>query len=87
MLILGIETSFDDTALALVSGQEVLSSVRWSQKDHASWGGVVPELAARGHQEHWSEVLNELFVVYLSLCNLFFIEAEGRNFWVCVRDP
>ncbi|HEY5714512.1 MAG TPA: tRNA (adenosine(37)-N6)-threonylcarbamoyltransferase complex transferase subunit TsaD [Candidatus Gracilibacteria bacterium] len=61
MLILGIETSCDDTALALVRGSEVLGSVRLSQKEHSTWGGVVPELAARAHQAHWKEVLEQLW--------------------------
>lgn len=51
MLILGIETSCDETAAAVVkNGSEVLSSVVASQADlHAETGGVVPEVAAREH--------------------------------------
>ncbi len=50
-LILGIETSCDDTAAAVVrDGREALSSVVRSQAaEHAAWGGVVPEIAGRGH--------------------------------------
>jgi N6-L-threonylcarbamoyladenine synthase len=50
-LILGIESSCDDTAAAVVrGGREVLSSVVRSQAaEHAGWGGVVPEIAGRGH--------------------------------------
>lgn len=50
-LILGIESSCDETAVALVrDGQTVLSERIASQADDfAAWGGVVPELAARGH--------------------------------------
>ncbi len=52
-LVLGIETSCDDTAAAVVgAGGEVLSSVVSSQGDvHARYGGVVPELAGRAHLE------------------------------------
>ena len=52
-LTLGIETSCDDTSLAVLSGpREVLSSVVSSQVDlHAPYGGVLPELASRKHQE------------------------------------
>jgi N6-L-threonylcarbamoyladenine synthase len=52
-LVLGIETSCDDTAAAVVAGgTEVLSSVVSSQVDlHAMYGGVVPELAGRAHLE------------------------------------
>jgi len=52
-LILGIESSCDETAAAvLVDGRRVLSSVVASQDDvHAPYGGVVPELASRRHLE------------------------------------
>ncbi|MDR3647838.1 MAG: tRNA (adenosine(37)-N6)-threonylcarbamoyltransferase complex transferase subunit TsaD [Acidimicrobiales bacterium] len=52
-LVLGIETSCDDTAAAVVgAGGEVLSSVVSSQGNlHARYGGVVPELAGRAHLE------------------------------------
>lgn len=52
-LILGIETSCDETAAAVVrGGSEVLSNVVHSQVDlHREWGGVVPELASRKHAE------------------------------------
>lgn len=50
MLVLGIETSCDETAAALVRGSTVLSDVIQSQVAlHAEYGGVVPELAARDH--------------------------------------
>ena len=51
--ILGIETSCDETAAAVVvDGHEVLSSVVSSQVDlHARFGGVVPEIASRAHVE------------------------------------
>lgn len=51
MKILGIESSCDDTAAAVVSSdKEILSNVVWSQlKEHAAYGGVVPEIAARSH--------------------------------------
>ena len=53
MLILGIETSCDETAAAVVEdGQRVLSSVVASQiEEHRIYGGVVPEIASRRHSE------------------------------------
>lgn len=53
MLVLGIESSCDETAAAVVrDGREILSSVIASQIDlHRPWGGVVPELASREHLE------------------------------------
>ena len=52
-LLLGIETSCDETAAAVVQdGRRVLSNVIASQHDlHAEYGGVVPELASRAHAE------------------------------------
>ena len=51
-LVLGIETSCDETGVAVVEGYEVRSSVLASQTDaHARFGGVVPEVAARAHVE------------------------------------
>ena len=53
MLILGIESSCDETAAAVVKdGREVLSDVIYSQADiHSKYGGVVPEIASRRHIE------------------------------------
>jgi N6-L-threonylcarbamoyladenine synthase len=51
-LILGVETSCDETGVAVVRGHEILASVMASQIDaHARFGGVVPEVAARAHVE------------------------------------
>jgi tRNA N6-adenosine threonylcarbamoyltransferase len=48
--ILGIETSCDDTAAAVLRGSEILSSIVSSQDEvHSPYGGVVPELASRNH--------------------------------------
>ena len=50
MLILGIETSCDETAASVVKdGKEILSNVVYSQMVHNKYGGVVPELASREH--------------------------------------
>jgi len=53
MLILGIESSCDETSAAIVrDGREVLSNIVLSQADiHAKYGGVVPEIASRAHTE------------------------------------
>ncbi len=48
-VVLGIETSCDETAAALVVDGAVVAEVVYSQKVHASYGGVVPELASRDH--------------------------------------
>jgi len=52
MIILGIETSCDDTGIAVVrNGHEILANLVSSQPEHARFGGVVPEIAARKHVE------------------------------------
>ncbi len=51
MVILGIETSCDETSAAVICGGEVLSNIISSQEIHAQYGGVVPELASRVHLE------------------------------------
>ncbi|HHO53660.1 MAG TPA: tRNA (adenosine(37)-N6)-threonylcarbamoyltransferase complex transferase subunit TsaD [Deltaproteobacteria bacterium] len=51
MVVLGIESSCDETAAAVVGPDKVLSDVVHSQQIHADYGGVVPELAARAHVE------------------------------------
>ncbi len=60
-IVLGIETSCDDTACAIVDGQgRVLSSVVSSQlKVHQPFGGVVPEIASREHLSNWPAVSAE----------------------------
>jgi len=61
LLVLGIETSCDETSAAVVrDGRQVLSNVIASQVDlHAPFGGVVPEIAARRHIESIGFIVNE----------------------------
>lgn len=60
MKILAIETSCDDTSVAIVeNGEQVLSSVVSSQAEHSKYGGVVPEVAARAHIQNMIPVLNQ----------------------------
>ena len=63
MLVLGIESSCDETAAAIVrGGREILSSVISSQVDiHKRFGGVVPELASREHLDKIVPVVEEAF--------------------------
>ena len=49
--ILGIESSCDDTAAAVISNSVILSDIVASQSIHELYGGVVPELASREHQK------------------------------------
>ena len=59
--ILGIETSCDETAVALVqNGRRILSNIVYSQMaEHARYGGVVPEVASRRHVEQITRVLEQ----------------------------
>lgn len=63
MLVLGIETSCDETAAAIVrDGHEILSNVIYSQvKTHAPYGGVVPELASREHLLKIRPIVDQAF--------------------------
>ena len=61
MLCLGIESSCDETALALVEDGRLLASVLASQADvHALFGGVVPELASREQYRYIGPLVDEL---------------------------
>ena len=50
-IVLGIESSCDDTSAAILKGNRILSNVIAGQSIHEKYGGVVPELASRCHQE------------------------------------
>ncbi|MDE6655348.1 MAG: tRNA (adenosine(37)-N6)-threonylcarbamoyltransferase complex transferase subunit TsaD [Muribaculaceae bacterium] len=52
MIIIGIESSCDDTSAAVIRDGLLLSNVIASQKVHEEYGGVVPELASRAHQQN-----------------------------------
>ncbi len=78
-IILGLETSCDETAAAVVSRHAdgsgaLLSNVVYSQlKEHAPFGGVVPEIAARAHVQH----LNGLIEKALSDANINYENLDG----------
>ena len=57
--ILGIESSCDDTSAAVICDGEVLSNIVANQEIHAKYGGVVPELASRAHQQHIVPVVQQ----------------------------
>jgi len=58
-VILGIESSCDDTAAAVIQDGVLLSNIISSQKVHESYGGVVPELASRAHQQNIIPVVDQ----------------------------
>ena len=57
--ILSIESSCDDTGAAILENDSVLSNVIANQKIHAEYGGVVPELASRVHQQNIVPVVQQ----------------------------
>lgn len=57
--ILGIESSCDDTSAAIICDGKVLSNIVANQEIHAKYGGVVPELASRAHQQHIVPVVHQ----------------------------
>ena len=58
-LLLAIETSCDETAVAILRGRELLANEVASQKEHEAYGGVVPEVASRNHLLHAPRLLDE----------------------------
>lgn len=62
MIVLGIESSCDETAAALVNEKkEILAETVLSQEEHKIYGGVVPEIAARAHLEHIEDIIEHTF--------------------------
>ena len=75
MIVLGIETSCDETAAAIVTGnKKILSNLVLSQLDeHRAFGGVVPEIAARAHLDH----LDTLIKAAMQDAGLKFSDLDG----------
>lgn len=59
IIVLGIESSCDDTAAAVLLNGKILSNVVATQEIHKKYGGVVPELASRAHQQNIVPVIHE----------------------------
>ena len=78
--ILGIESSCDDTAAAILENDTVLSNVIAKQEVHVEYGGVVPELASRAHQ------INIIPVVEMALKKAS-IEKKQLNAIAYTRGP
>ena len=58
-LILGIESSCDDTSAAVIRDEYLLSNVMAGQEVHRNYGGVIPELASRAHQQNILPVVDQ----------------------------
>ena len=59
MIILGIETSCDETAASICKDQKILSSIVSSQMIHSKFGGVIPEIASREHEKLLNLIVKE----------------------------
>ncbi len=57
--VLAVETSCDETAAAIVRGNDIIASLVATQEVHSLWGGVVPELASRLHQRTLTSLTHE----------------------------
>ncbi len=80
-IILGIESSCDDTSAAVISDGILRSNVIASQKVHEQFGGVVPELASRAHQQNIlpvvSEALRQAGIASIDLDAIAFTRGPG----------
>lgn len=61
-IILAIESSCDDTSAAVIRGNAILSNIAATQKIHIDYGGVVPELASRAHQQNIIPVVHQSMI-------------------------
>lgn len=81
--ILGIESSCDDTSAAVIKDGFLLSNVIASQQVHKDYGGVVPELASRAHEQNIvpvvSQALDKAGIKASDLTAIAFTVAPG--FW------
>ena len=73
MIVLGIETSCDETAVSICKDGNILSNVISSQEIHTEFGGVVPEIASREHEK----MLNKITIKALKDASIKIDEIEG----------
>ena len=81
LLILAIDTSCDDTSVAVLRGNKILSSEVSSQVEiHAKWGGVVPDIARREHERN-------IPIVYETALKKAKVKIEDIDYIVCTYGP
>ena len=73
MIILGIETSCDETAVSVCKNGKILSNIIGSQLVHSNFGGVVPEVASREHER----LLNQLTIKAIKSAKITIDDVEG----------
>ena len=62
MIILGIETSCDETSSSILKDGEILSNIIFSQEEHAIYGGVIPEIASKNHEKLLYDIVKKSIV-------------------------
>lgn len=81
LIILGIESSCDETAASVIHGDKIVSNVVMTQCIHKKYGGVVPELAARAHETNIIPVvtatLEEAALHKAALDGIWFTQGPG----------
>ena len=73
MIVLGIETSCDETAVSICKDGEILSNIISSQTVHSEFGGVVPEIASREHER----LLNNIAIIAIKDASIKIDDIEG----------
>ncbi|MFC4687466.1 MAG: tRNA (adenosine(37)-N6)-threonylcarbamoyltransferase complex transferase subunit TsaD [Chryseobacterium sp. 36-9] len=80
-IILGIESSCDDTSAAVIRDSKILSNIAANQEIHNEYGGVVPELASRAHQQNIIPVVEKAFlkanIQQNEICAIGFTRGPG----------
>jgi N6-L-threonylcarbamoyladenine synthase len=79
-LILAIESSCDDTSVAILSGREMLCNITATQIEHTAFGGVIPELASRVHE-------NSLLPTVQQALDVSGISLQSIDAVACTRGP
>ena len=77
MIILGIETSCDETSASILKNGTILSNVVHSQIEHIKFGGVVPELASKNHEKLICSIVDKAIIdskINIRLDKLLFVE-------------
>ena len=73
MIVLGIESSCDETAVSICKDGKILSNIVSSQQVHSNYGGVVPEVASREHDR----LLNQLVIKSIKEANISLKDIQG----------
>ena len=83
--ILGIESSCDDTSASVICNGKILSNVIANQEIHAKYGGVVPELASRAHQQNIVPVVQQAIRQKRLKCHSFYTRTWINGFIISWR--